>query len=110
MLDVKEETAKIFQARRFWKNPEPALTFKLLTRFVLSRSKPDIFTEEIAGSYAQSPRLERFSVVAIGTPFNRSSVPPTVASSAPSINKSSTTIVELLSVSISATPDERYVV
>jgi hypothetical protein len=34
-----------------------------------------ILTVEMAGSYAQSVRLERLAVVAIGTPFSRSSEP-----------------------------------
>jgi hypothetical protein len=107
MVLVNEETAKIFQARRLLKNADPALTFNEEIKPPFRTSKPDILTDDIAGSYAQSAILERLEVVAIGTPFNKSSVPPTTVSSAPSIKTPAVAkIVEVFKSCISALPDE----
>jgi hypothetical protein len=108
ILDVKEETAKMFQARRFWMNAEDALRFIVDTRFVFSKSKPDIFTDEMAGSSAQSATVERLEVVARGIPFSRSSVPPAVVSSAPLIKTPAVAkIVDVVMSFKSAIPDDR---
>jgi hypothetical protein len=89
-------------------NAEAALRFIVDTRFVFSKSKPDIFTDEMAGSIAQSASVERFVVVARGTPFSRSSVPPAVVSSAPLMKTPAVAkIVEVVMSVMSAIPEDR---
>jgi hypothetical protein len=107
MVLVNEETAKIFQARRLLKNADPALTFNEEIKPPFKISLDAILTEEIAGSYDQSAIDERLEVVAIGTPFNNSSVPPTTVSSAPSIKTPAVAkIVDVFKSCMSALPDE----
>jgi hypothetical protein len=85
ILEFADKTAQdIVEATFIFRNLAVAPAIRLLLF---------IFTVEIAGSSDQSAILDRLEVVAKGTPFKRSTVPPAVVKVAPS---NTTATVEIL--------------